>query len=270
MSFFPYFLIFTCLIFSAYADQGRVIVIGASSGIGEAVVRAYAKQGYRIGGIARREDRLISIKNDLGEAFLFKVADVTQPVSRDLVSELINELGGCDIFILNAGIWADSRKEFVAGDREQLLADQLSTINTNVTGFVSVASVALDYFITQGKGHFVGISSVDAVRGHPNCPVYSASKAFVSNYMQGTRAAFQHANLPISVTDIRPGYISTYEDPNFFWVASPEQAAADILLAIQEKKDVAYVTWRWGLFALYLALAPQAVYNYVSTTYGIR
>lgn len=262
----------------AMADTvGNVVVIGASHGMGREIAREFCRHGYKVGGVGRNQVALQALQDELGANFIFKIADICTDASRDVVKALINELGGCDIFVMNAGIWADLRSEVTSSaiiqfDWDKLLKDQLATIETNIAGFTRMAAVAFEYFINKRKGHFVGISSVDAVRGNPGGPVYSGTKAFESTYMQGWRSAFKQTGFDIAVTDIRPGFIATYDLPGEgqFWVESVEDAGKCIFDAIMDKKKIAYIKARWGLFAGYLSLAPDAVYDYVSSTWGIR
>lgn len=255
----------------------KVIVIGVSHGMGREVARVFCKKGYKVGGIARNQVALQALRDELGENFSFKIGDICTNECRNTVKTLISDMGGCDIFIMNAGIWADSRPDvstevIVQYDWDKLLRDQLTTIETNIAGFTRMASVAFEHFVNKRQGHFVGISSVDAVRGNPACPVYSGTKAFESTYMQGMRSAFEQTGIDITVTDIRPGFIATYDltDEKSFWVESVEDAGKYIFDAIKNKKKVAYIKARWGLFAGYLSVAPDIVYNYVATAWGIR
>jgi len=92
-----------------------------------------------------------------------------------------------------------------------------------------MANTAFHHFRQKGAGHLVGISSIIALRGSRVSPVYSASKAFVSNYLQGLRWRIAKLGLPIAVTDIKPGYVETamISERNskfFFWVASSQKA----------------------------------------------
>ena len=99
--------------------------------------------------------------------------------------------------------------------------------------------------------------SIAALRGSRVGPAYSASKAFVSNYLEGLRLRAANAGRSIVVTDIKPGFVDTAmaKGEGLFWVASPQEAARQIYRAIQRKAKHAYVTRRWRLFAwLYRAL----------------
>ena len=72
-----------------------------------------------------------------------------------------------------------------------------------------MANVAMRYFINKGSGHLVGISSIASIRGSHIAPSYNASKAFVSNYMEGLKIKVSKIKLPITITNIEPGLIDT-------------------------------------------------------------
>jgi len=85
----------------------------------------------------------------------------------------------------------------------------------------------------------------------------------VSNYLQGLRYKVAGLGLPITVTDIQPGFVDTAmaQGPSLFWVASPEKAAAQIYEAIRRKRRQATITKRWRLFAWVLKLAPDRFFE---------
>ena len=103
-------------------------------------------------------------------------------------------MGGLDLIVINAGI----------GDIGTHWEKEDATIRVNVHGFTAIANIAYYYFSQNGGGHLVGISSVAAERGSGLVPVYNASKAFISSYMQGLRYRSAQKKLDITVTDIRP------------------------------------------------------------------
>jgi short-subunit dehydrogenase len=137
------------------------------------------------------------------------------------------------------------------------------TIDTNVTGFTAMTMASYYYFLKQKKGHLVGISSVAALAPNSDSPAYSASKAFVSNYLQGLTIHAYKSKLPISITDIRPGFVDTKmaQGEGVFWKASKDVAAFQIYQAIKKKKSIAYVTKRWRLIAWILKCIPRFIYK---------
>ena len=136
---------------------------------------------------------------------------------------------------------------------------ELQTIDTNVSGFTVMMNAAFKYFKERGHGQIIGISSIAALLGNSGAPAYNASKAFVSNYMDGMRSKAHKENLDITITDIRPGFVATEltdGQKGMFWVASAEKAAEQIIDATKKKKTIAYITKRWSLIALFIKLIP--------------
>jgi short-subunit dehydrogenase len=136
-------------------------------------------------------------------------------------------------------------------------------IKTNVTGFAALVNVATHYFTRKGSGHLVGISSIAALRGGRESPAYNASKAFESNYLEGVRQKVRKAGLPITITDIKPGFVKTAmaKGEGIFWAAEPDKAARQIYDVIRQKKPIAYITRRWVLVAWLLKLLPGFIYE---------
>jgi len=171
------------------------------------------------------------------------------------LEELISEMGGVDLCIISSGVG------FISPDLRWSLEKWV--IDVNVTGFAAMANVAVHHFVQRGGGHLVGISSVAAVRGDGDAPSYNASKAFVSNYMEGLRKRVKRLNLPITVTDIQPGFVDTAmaAGDGLFWVAPPQKAARQIFDAIRRKKRHAYITRRWRLIGWLLKIMPGFIYD---------
>jgi short-subunit dehydrogenase len=180
---------------------------------------------------------------------------VSQPeLAMPLVRELIEELHDVELFIISAGTGFENAA--LAWDPER------DTIALNVLGFAAMVSVAVAHLEARGSGHLVGISSLAGLRGNQAAPAYAASKAFVSNYVQGMRCRFKKSKLPILVTDVQPGFVDTQmaKGKRRFWVASPEKAARQIAAAIRGRKQRVYVTKRWRLIAWLLQVLPDASY----------
>ena len=240
-------------------DQDRVktaIIIGASSGIGRALATTLSRDGYRVGVVARRTDLLAGLQAELTGPCVIKTVDVSQPeLAMPLLRELIEELRDVQLFIVSAGTGFDNPAFGWEPERE--------TIAVNVLGFAGMVNVAVAHLEARGSGHLVGISSIAALRGSRAAPAYAASKAFVSNYLQGVRYRFKKSKLPIVVTDVQPGFVDTpmAKADRLFWVASPETAARQIAAAIRGKKKRAYITRRWRLIAWLIRGLPDAVYS---------
>lgn len=232
----------------------KAVIIGATSGIGRELAKVLSADGYVVGITGRRLHLLEQLKDELSDQTFIKRLDVSSESGRSDLQELIDEMRGIDLVVISAG--TGSLDPELPWEREK------ETIDTNVLGFTAMANVAYHHFQQKGTGHLVGISSVAAIRGGP-APAYNASKAFVSNYLQGLRFITKKGKNSIVVTDVQPGFVDTAmaQGEGLFWVASPQKAADQIYRAILKKKKHAYITKRWRLIAWALKMMPDVLYN---------
>ncbi len=232
----------------------KAIIIGATSGIGKELAKLLSIEGYSLGISGRRLHLLDELKTELSTHTYIQDMDVSDSNSIKGLQNLIAAMNGVDLIIISAG--TGSVDPDLPWDKEK------ETIETNVLGFAAMANVAYHHFNQKGSGHLVGISSIAAIRGG-DAPAYSASKAFVSNYLQSLRYVISKSKASITVTDIQPGLVDTAmaKAPNLFWVASPQKAAIQIYETIKKKKKHAYITKRWRLIAWALKLMPDFIYE---------
>ena len=233
----------------------KAIIIGASSGIGRELAKVLAKNGYSLGLAGRRIDLLSSLQQEVAVSSFTKKIDVSQSSrAMHLFRELIHQMNGVDLVVISSGVG------FINTDLEW--EKERSAISVNVTGFAAMANVAIEHFIAQGSGHLVGISSIAALRGSEISPAYSASKAFVSNYLEGLRKKVIKSQLPITVTEVKPGFVDTAmaQGDGLFWVAPTEKAAQQIFRIIKSRKNHACVTKRWCAVAWLLKVLPDFIY----------
>lgn len=234
----------------------KAIIVGASSGIGRALAKIIAADGYTVGLAARRLPLLLELQKEIGGQTFVKQIDVSNPAeAMSRLSELIQEMGGVDLIVISAGTG------FINPDLEWDKEDQ--TIAVNVSGFAALANVAMHHFLQRGTGHLVNISSLAAIRGNGTAPAYNASKAFESNYMGGLRQKIIKLSLPVTLTDIQPGFVDTAmaQGEGLFWIAPLEKAAKQIYQAIKAKKKRVYVTKRWRLIAWFFKFIPDFIYD---------
>jgi short-subunit dehydrogenase len=152
-------------------DSGRTaVIIGASSGIGEALARQLNREGWRLGLLARRLDRLEALRQALAPETVVRHIDVTQEDAAAIFEGVLDELGGADLVIISAGAGHNNRELNPEPDVE--------TVAVNVLGFMKTARLAVRHFLSRGRGHLVGISSIAALRGNGAGAAYAASKAF--------------------------------------------------------------------------------------------
>ena len=233
----------------------RAIIFGASSGIGREMAAILSGKGYALGLAARRVELLEALKRELPNASYVRFCDIADADACEQVfSGFIRDLGGLDLVVISSGTG------YINDDLEW--QKEKETIDVNVSGFARVAGLAARYFISSAGGHIVGISSIGGLRGGREAPAYSASKAFVSNYMEGLRCRMKRMNARVTVTDIMPGFVDTdmAKGDGLFWVAPAEEAARQICRAIEKKKERAYITKRWALIALLMKWMPDWLY----------
>lgn len=235
----------------------KIIIIGATSGIGEALAKQYLAQGDIVGISGRREENLQQLQQAYSSDQLFiqtmDVCQTDEAVSQ--LKQLVEKMDGVDLVVINAGIGFINKRLSWSLEAE--------TIQTNVVGFAALANYAMNYFLTRGKGQLVSISSISALRGSDLAPAYAASKAFVSNYMEGLRKKASKNKTEIVVTDIQPGFVDTpmAKGDGLFWVCPVDKAAQQIKTAIDKKRQHAYVSKRWRLIAWVMKLLPQPLYH---------
>ena len=239
-----------------FNDMKKAIVIGASSGIGRELAKILSQNGYAVGVMARRLHLLNELRDEIKSDLFVRQIDVANVESAmEILSGFIKDMGGADLIVISAG----------TGDINESLSwpVEYETIRTNVTGFTGLVNVAMQHFTEKGSGHLVGISSLAALRGGRESPAYNASKAFESNYLEGVRQKVRKLGLPITITDIKPGFVKTAmaKGDGIFWAADANKAAMQIYNAIKQRKSSAYVTRRWRLAAWIMKLLPGFIYE---------
>lgn len=235
--------------------MAKAIIIGCSSGIGRALAKKMAQEGYELGLAGLDEAALKSLQQEIPTQTWLKVIDVSQTEQAiNSLNQLITEMDGVDLGFISAGVGLIN--EELDWNKEK------KTIEVNVLGFNAMAVTFMHHFYQKKAGHLVAISSIAALSGGALAPAYNASKAYISNYLQGLQKKVIEDKLPITITDIMPGFVDTAiaQGPKLFWVAPVEKAANQIYDAIRKKKHHAYITKRWRLIAWGMKLAPHWLY----------
>jgi short-subunit dehydrogenase len=234
----------------------KAIVIGASSGIGRELSKILFRNQYTVGIMARRVDLLAELRNRMSNDVFVERIDLSDTDSaKDALTKLIEKMGGVELVVISAGTG------HLNPELDWTLENE--AIKTNVMGFAAIANVAVRHFMENASGHLVGISSIAALRGGRESPAYNASKAFESNYMEGLRQKVRKLGLPITITDIKPGFVKTAmaKGDGIFWAADADKAAEQIYTAIKRRRSSAYITRRWRLVAWLIKLLPRFIYE---------
>jgi short-subunit dehydrogenase len=236
----------------------KVIIIGATSGIGEALTRQLVKKGYLVGGCGRNDEKLQILQKELGNQFVSQVLDIrdTHRIEPAL-EKLVSKLGGLDIFVVSSGI--SHKNALLEWEPEK------DVLQTNVMGYTSCLTFAARYFLKQRKGHLVGITSLTKYFSNKSAPAYNASKIFESNYLDSLRFRLHGKNFYVS--EIVPGFVNTpmlSRPDRTFWLVPVEKAAKQMIEGIEKKKKYIFVSKRWGLFRWILPILPDVVYRKVT------
>jgi 3-oxoacyl-[acyl-carrier protein] reductase len=221
----------------------RVLVTGASRGIGRAIAGGFAEQGDRVAvHYGRSEGAARAVADALpGEGHVTVQADLREPDEvRQMVDSAAEKLGGLDVLVNNAGVFRAHPP--LETSWEDWQAAWTETLETNLLGPAHATFAALPHLIAAGGGAVVNVSSRGAFRGEPRTPAYGASKAGLNAFGQSMALAL--APHGISVGTVAPGFVQTemarevLDGPGgdavraqspYGRVARPEEVAAAVL-----------------------------------------
>lgn len=235
--------------------------MGATSGLGKGVALGLLQQGYTIGIAGRRSDELEKIKALAPDRVFTKVIDVTTDNAPSLLLELIDDLGGIDLYFHSSGYG----KQNEALDLEI----EKKTVLTNTYGFTQMVDTAFSYFKTNHKsGHIAVISSVAGTKGLGAAPSYSATKRFDSNYIQALAQLSHMQKLHITFTDIRPGFVATdfIAGSNFPLQMTTQYTVSHILKAVLSRKRSVTIDWKYRIICFFWRLLPSWLWERMTIT----
>ena len=230
----------------------RAIVIGASSGIGFEVAQMLLSEGWKVGVASRRMELLQKV----GNVEVAEQIDVNDPDASKQLREMINQMGGIDLFFYAAGVGKQNRdlKEDI----------ELMTTTTNGLGFVRMIGEAFRYFAERGEGHIAAITSIAGTKGLGPAPSYSATKAMQNVYLQALEQQANARGLNIYFTDIRPGFVDTAllnGDFHYPMMMKPDVVARQIVRAINHKKHICVIDWKYRVLTMAWRRIPRFIWR---------
>lgn len=233
----------------------KIIIIGATSGIGREVALLYIAQGWKVGIAGRRTAELEALRSLAPEQVSAQALDVTQADAAEKLHALIKQVGGMDVFLLSSGI----------GKQNYTLQTEteLTTAATNVEGFIRMTNAAYHYFEEQGHGHIAIISSIAGTKGMGAAAAYSATKKFQNTYIDALDQLARMQKLKISFTDIRPGFVATpllKSEKKYPMLMKAPDVAKDIVRAIERRKRVAIIDWKFRILVGFWRLIPNYIW----------
>ncbi|MEG1622016.1 MAG: SDR family NAD(P)-dependent oxidoreductase [Alistipes sp.] len=229
----------------------KIVIIGATSGMGFEVAKRYVQAGWRVGAAGRRTEELVKLKATAPEQIEIETIDITQEEASAHLDTLIDRLGGMDIFLHCSGIGSQN----IALEQ----GIELRTTQTNVVGFTRMVTAAFAYFREHGGGHIAVVSSIAGTKGIGSAPSYSASKRFQNTYIDALAQLSYMEHLKIHFTDIRPGFVATalLKDGKYPMLMRADKVAEAIFKAIATNKRRKIIDSRYAFFVFFWRLIPE-------------
>ncbi len=240
----------------------HALVIGASSGIGEALARKLAAQGALVSIVARRADELERIAGEINDlcgeerAFPFPQDVLRRDEIPHLFQEIPRAMGGLDLVIYAAGVMPEVDFEEYDTSKDSLM------VEVNLLGAMAWLNEAARRFNKLGSGTIVGIGSIAGDRGRSANPGYNTSKGALAIYLEALRNRV--ARRGVRVVTIKPGFVDTpmtFGKPGLLWLISAERAAEIILAKARRGVVCAYVPARWRLVSWVIGSIPSFLFR---------
>jgi hypothetical protein len=233
----------------------RVVITGASSGIGEALARHYARDGVVLGLISRRK---ADPKGLPGEVISYAVDVADEAALAAAAQDFMRRFGPPDLVIANAGIGTGTEAAEI-----RHVARLRKILETNVVGLAATLAAFAPAMRAAGGGTLAGIASVAGFRGLAGNGAYCASKSAAITWMESLRAELHGSG--VSVVCICPGYIDTpMTRVNRFrmpFLLSADEAARRIARAIAAKRRLAVIPWQMALVSSVLRAMPGWLFD---------
>lgn len=247
--------------------ERRAVVMGATSGIGMEVARLLARSGWIVGIAGRRVDRLLEVEASESNILCHKAIDVTSGDAPGLLAELIEELGGMDLYFHSSGI----------GWQNNLLDEEkeIRTVETNGVGFVRMVDAAFNWFSARAAGgespsgiasvssakpfRIACITSIAGTKGLGAAPAYSATKRMQNHYLESLSQLARMRRLPIRITDIQPGFVTTdlISGSSYPLQLRAADVARHIVRAVERGSHVITIDWRYAILVFFWRLIPR-------------
>lgn len=243
----------------------RVLIIGATSAMAEAVARLYAQEGASLVLLARHQDKLDAIVTDLQARGAGPVVGLPwQAQALDSLAAILDagwaELGTVDLVLIAHGTLPDQRRTEVD------LAYALEHLRLNGESAIACMLQVAARLEAQGSGVLAVIGSVAGDRGRASNYIYGAAKASVETCASGLRNRLFKKG--VHVLTIKPGFVATPMtsglDLPARLTATPQRVAADIQKAVAARRDVLYTPGFWALIMGVIRTIPEAIFKRLS------
>lgn len=233
----------------------RIVIMGATSGIGRATAERCIAAGWQVGAAGRRTEALEQLRQLAPEQVCTETIDITASEAPAALERLIEKLGGMDVYLHVSGV----------GSQNPQLdpAVEFDTIRTNAEGFTRMATAAYSYFAAKGGGHIAVVSSIAGTKGLGVAASYSATKRYQNIYIDALDQLAHMNARKIRFTDIRPGFVATpllHDGRRYPMLLTPEYVAARIVRALERGKRRVTIDRRYAVLVFLWRLIPAALW----------
>jgi len=240
----------------------NILIIGATSGIAEAVARLYAEQGSRLFLVARNSNKLDIISADLAargaedvKSFVLDMNDSEQITA--MLDNAWQAFGSIDVALVAHGTLPDQQRT------ESDISYAIAEFRTNAESVIACLSGLAAHFQQQGRGVLAVIGSVAGDRGRSSNYLYGSAKAAIETYASGLRVKLFKTGIHVLL--IKPGFVATpmtaQLDLPELLTSTPERVARDIQRAITRNQDVLYTPWFWKWIMLIICYVPELIFK---------
>jgi hypothetical protein len=242
----------------------KVLIIGATSSVAQAVCHEMAKRGDQLFLVGRNTAHLDAISKDLNTRYSTSIKFIAQDLNDlesfpEMLAEVNRQFGQFNIVLIAHGTLSNQKACEVS------VEETLKEYTTNCLSYLALLTIIANQLEQQGHGTIAAISSVAGDRGRQSNYVYGSAKGAVSLFLAGLRNRLAKKN--IQVLTIKPGFIDTPMTKEFkkslLW-ASPQKVARDIVKAIDKKKDIIYTPWFWRYIMLIIKMLPEKMFKKLS------
>ena len=237
----------------------RLVISGASSGLGLALARYYLLRGATVAAFARRGELLQTLATEFPNQVYCYALDVRELAAiQNAAQDFMGHVGAPDVVIANAGVSVGTLTEYA----EDMDVFQ-QVMDINMLGMVKTFQPFITAMQSKKSGTLVGIASVAGFRGLPGASAYSASKAAAITYLESLRVELHGSG--VKVVTICPGYIKTpmtthnpYPMP---FILDADEAAKRMARAIELQTTFTVIPWQMGLVGCALKWLPRWLYD---------
>ena len=213
--------------------------MGATSGIGREVAVLLSQNGYNVAVAGRREELLRQLVAEHDAITQYKVIDINAEDAPHKLNELINSMGGIDLYFHSSGIGYQNPNLDI--DKE------MRTVETNAMGFARII-----------------ITSIAGTKGLGAAPAYSATKRFQNNYIEALSQLASMKGVDVTFTDIRPGFVATDllgDNAVYPMKMDKYYVARKVVKAVLRRRKVVIVDWRYAILVFFWRLVPRCIWT---------